>query len=124
MKIDSKFLSPFCSCFFILFFLDMYCVILFYFILFHSIYNSTYSQGGGCNCSRANLAGALMGAHFGFEYPTQHSSVENKENMISRTAEDDSDQIIVSGIPMEWMKKTDKISEILFMAIDRVACVE
>ena len=65
-----------------------------------------------------------MGAHFGFEYPTQHSFVENKENMISKVADDDGDQIIVSGIPMEWMRKTDKISEILFMAIDRVACVE
>ena len=29
----------------------------------------TLDTGGGCNCSRSNLAGALLGARFGLEMP-------------------------------------------------------
>ena len=53
------------------------------------------ARGGGCNCSRANLAGACLGAIFGI----------GGDN----------------GIPLEWIEKTDGISEIVQLALDKVA---
>lgn len=60
--------------------------------------SNTYADGirktikaGGCNCSRANFIGCVLGAIYGFD--------EKK------------------GIPMEWIEKTDKSVEILERAI-------
>ena len=53
------------------------------------------ARGGGCNCSRANLAGACFGAVYGIG----------------------GDQ----GIPLEWIEKTEGIHEILLLALDKVA---
>jgi len=52
-------------------------------------------MGGGCNCSRANLAGACLGAAHGFGGD--------------------------AGIPFEWLEKTDRIDEILTLALEKVA---
>ena len=105
-------------------FLILFSLSIHFFDFILSTIPSALPQGGGCNCSRANLAGALLGASYGFEYPTQASSVKNDENVILRASEECGDQVIVSGIPLEWMRKTDKISEILLLAIERVAFVE
>ena len=51
-------------------------------------------MAGGCNCSRANLAGACLGAAYGFGGD--------------------------SGIPLDWLEKTDGIYDILAMAVDKV----
>jgi ADP-ribosylglycohydrolase len=56
----------------------------------------TIVKGGGCNCSRANFAGACMGA--------LHGVGGDK------------------GIPLEWIEKTADIEEILSLALERVAC--
>lgn len=55
-------------------------------------------KAGGCNCSRANLAGACLGAKYGF----------------------DIDGDTPSGIPLEWMVKTDKVEEVLGLALERL----
>lgn len=51
-------------------------------------------RAGGCNCSRVNLAGALVGAMHGIDY--------------------DGDG---KGIPLAWIEKTDAIDEIITLAI-------
>lgn len=51
-------------------------------------------QAGGCNCSRANLAGALLGAAYGIGTP--------------------------NGIPLEWIDRTDKGQDIFQRAIEVV----
>lgn len=53
------------------------------------------AKGGGCNCSRANLAGAVLGAVHGLGGD--------------------------KGIPLSWIEKTDKIAEIIELALERVA---
>ena len=53
-------------------------------------------RAGGCNCSRANLAGALLGARFGLLDEAQ------------------------GGIPAEWILKADKGLEVLRLAIDKL----
>ena len=53
------------------------------------------ARAGGCNCSRANLAGACLGAVYGIG--GEH------------------------GIPLEWVEKTEGIHEILLLALDKVA---
>jgi hypothetical protein len=51
-------------------------------------------KGGGCNCSRANFAGACLGAAYGFEGEL--------------------------GIPLDWLVRTDKAEEILQLALEKV----
>jgi ADP-ribosylglycohydrolase len=60
---------------------------------------------GGCNCSRANMVGACLGAAYGFQ-----DSPINSENSNF-------------GIPSEWITKTDKGLEILELALTNVAGV-
>ena len=50
---------------------------------------------GGCNCSRANFIGSVLGALYGIGGER--------------------------GIPLEWLEKTDKGKETLELALQRVA---
>lgn len=54
-------------------------------------------RAGGCNCSRANLAGALMGALYGVSNGSGSSN----------------------GIPVEWIEKSSKGLEVLQMAVEK-----
>ena len=56
-------------------------------------------RAGGCNCSRANLAGAVLGASFGF----------NDESGISGR-----------GIPIEWLAKTDRAEHLLELVLSKI----
>ena len=51
-------------------------------------------KAGGCNCSRANFIGCILGAIYGF----------NEEN----------------GISKDWLQNTDKSTEILELAINLI----
>ena len=51
-------------------------------------------RAGGCNCSRANLAGALLGAEFGFGGPY--------------------------GVPLDWIEKTDRANEVMRLCLERL----
>ena len=86
-----------------------------------------FNLGGGCNCSRSNFAGALLGAHFGLQYPPSSSTTTSSSVSIGDGDGDGESkgegEAVVREIPLEWMKKTDKISEYIFLAIERVACV-
>lgn len=54
-------------------------------------------RAGGCNCSRVNLAGALVGAMHGIDHEGAGK-----------------------GIPLVWIERTDAIDEILSLAIKAV----
>ena len=55
---------------------------------------------GGCNCSRANFAGACLGAAHGFQL---NDSVDTNP-----------------GIPFSWLEKCDRAEDILRMALEKI----
>lgn len=56
-------------------------------------------RGGGCNCSRANFVGGVLGAAYGIK--TGQSGADDPR-----------------GIPLEWIEKTDVGAEVFKRAID------
>ena len=74
-------------------------------------------KAGGCNCSRANFIGSVLGAIYGIN---EEIDVNNEENNVKNN------KINVKnnekkGIPMEWILKTDKGLEIFDLALTRIA---
>ncbi len=60
---------------------------------------------GGCNCSRANMVGACLGAAYGFQdTPFSGDTTQSSE----------------LGIPTDWLVRTDKGLEIFEMALGRL----
>ena len=57
-------------------------------------------RAGGCNCSRANIAGALMGARWGIGL----------------------DASFGRGVPEDWIMQTDGGVDMLVMAVDKLKC--
>ena len=94
-----------------------------FFVYFSFFYYILINLGGGCNCSRSNFAGALLGAHFGLQYPVSSTTTTSSSVSIGDGESKAEGDAVVREIPLEWMKKTDKISEYIFLAIERVACV-
>ena len=39
-----------------------------------------YGVAGGCNCSRSNLTGALLGAYFGLRHPNSDENEDGNSN--------------------------------------------
>ena len=64
-------------------------------------------KGGGCNCSRANLAGALLGSSLG---------IYDDLKILKESDLEANDR----GIPISWILKTDKIEEILQLSLNCV----
>lgn len=60
---------------------------------------------GGCNCSRANMVGACLGAVYGFQEAPFSDSSSSSGSL---------------GISTEWLMKTDKAAEIFDLALVKV----
>lgn len=67
---------------------------------------------GGCNCSRANMVGACLGAAYGFQ---EASFKDITTNDIMNDS-----KITSLGMPTEWLLKTDKIEEIFNLALVKI----
>ena len=59
---------------------------------------------GGCNCSRANMVGACLGANYGFQEVPFHGMVSTPSTY-------------TLGISTDWMLRTDKLEEIFNLAL-------
>ena len=60
-------------------------------------------RSGGCNCSRANLAGAVLGASYGVCDDDEAST----SSRLLRSS---------NGIPLSWMLRCEDIAEIVDLA--------
>ena len=86
-------------------------------------------RAGGCNCSRANLAGALLGAAFGLqEAPVAYDCLGDRAEAVSGDAASAIHGSAGSvagpsphtrGVPFEWLCLTDNAEEVLELALAR-----
>eukprot|EP01040_Poterioochromonas_malhamensis_P004148 gene4149-4441_t len=65
-------------------------------------------RAGGCNCSRANIAGALLGATYGVHGDNENTYVDPLHANLYRSN---------GGIPITWMLQCDDIETIIDMAV-------
>eukprot|EP00599_Poterioochromonas_sp_BG-1_P004224 CAMPEP_0173143834 /NCGR_PEP_ID=MMETSP1105-20130129/6892_1 /TAXON_ID=2985 /ORGANISM="Ochromonas sp., Strain BG-1" /LENGTH=415 /DNA_ID=CAMNT_0014057437 /DNA_START=225 /DNA_END=1472 /DNA_ORIENTATION=+ len=65
-------------------------------------------RAGGCNCSRANIAGALLGATYGVHGDNENTYVDPLHANLYRSD---------GGIPITWMLQCDDIETIIDMAV-------
>ena len=59
-------------------------------------------RGGGCNCSRANMAGALLGARWGVELGAAEGGGEGER-----------------GVPVAWIEQTEGGGELFALVVDK-----
>ncbi len=79
-------------------------------------------KAGGCNCSRANLTGAILGAAFGFQSEEEPSTASkgiasiaaHSDGCISTgTSPQQEFGSSLLGIPLDWLAKTSRAEELL-----------
>lgn len=64
-------------------------------------------RSGGCNCSRANLAGSLLGAMYGVNLDMDTSLREEVSPNLLQSSQ---------GIPFSWMLQCEDIEDIVDLA--------
>lgn len=64
-------------------------------------------RAGGCNCSRGNLAGAILGATYGVHVDNEETYAEPLHSELYRST---------SGIPISWMLRCDDIESVVDLA--------
>ncbi len=60
-------------------------------------------KAGGCNCSRANLAGACLGAAYGFESYGGDDAIRGDPR----------------GIPLSWVQRSFRGVDVLRLAVNK-----